>query len=343
MSITNNHICDIIFDHDYNVIKCSDSVMFFFSLKTSDLLSNNFLNYIRFSDDSLKSLKDNIEVLNLGREPEPLILKNLQRSEGDEFEYLKGYLEYHQELYRLILIDHTSEYYDTVQLHKTYLDLKKANSNKDKFVSLLAHDLRGPIANLNVIFEEILAGELELDQELGEILNSSSRSALSLIENILTWATSSDYQFNYQRSDFLIDDLFNDVVELLRPISIKKNVSIKFEKSSLQINSDKQSLMTIVRNLVNNSLKFTKSGGEITLKAYKDSEYLNISITDNGIGFEVNNDEGYADSTTGTEGEVGTGLGIPFCQLLTSGLGGELIINSNVGIGTEAIIRFADM
>ena len=343
MSITNNHICDIIFDHDYNVIKCSDSVMFFFSLKTSDLLSNNFLNYIRFSDDSLKSLKDNIEVLNLGREPEPLILKNIERSEGDEFEYLKGYLEYHQEFYRLILIDHTSEYYDRVQLHKTYLDLKKANSNKDKFVSLLAHDLRGPIANLNVIFEEILAGELELDQELGEILIGSSRSALSLIENILSWATSSDYQFNYQRSDFLIDDLFNDVVELLRPISIKKNVPIKFEKSSLQIFSDKQSLMTIVRNLVNNSLKFTKSGGEIILKAYKDSGYLNISITDNGIGFEVNNNDTQGDFTIGTEGEVGTGLGLPFCQLLTSGLGGELIINSNVGIGTDAIIRFADM
>ncbi len=344
MKITNPYIGEIILSKKLIVSDVSKHVSNIFNKELSSLKDRDIFSSFNFCTESQKAIHNTIEVLALGDTPGPIVLKDLDKDDADEFQYMNCYIESIESGYRLILVDHTTQFYDRVELNKVYSHLKEANKNKDKFISLIAHDLRAPIANFSVVFEEVINGELVLDDELTQLLSSSSKSALALIEEVLTWAQESDYEFSFKSVSFNLNKLVEEVVSFLGPIAVKKSIKVNTNVSNdLEILSDEQAVMTVIRNLLNNSIKFTPKGGEILIDCILNDEKVVIKIQDNGVGMTKESlkkmIDSESESTQGTSGEQGSGLGMNFCQMLVKGLGGNLIIKSELNIGTSVSIE----
>ena len=146
-------------------------------------------------------------------------------------------------------------------------DLTEANETKDKFFSIIDHDLRGPIGNLSVIFNEIKSGKIQLNQNLLDMLSSSTQNVYQLLEDLLTWAKSQKKTLEISPTDIKISDLIKNNIILLKTNAEKKEINITFKDAieNLWVHADKLTVSTIIRNLIQNAIKFTHSKGIITI------------------------------------------------------------------------------
>ena len=229
-------------------------------------------------------------------------------------------------------------------LEKTNLKLEELNKTKDKFFSIIAHDLRSPFNSIFGFSELLQQKKDELPAEKRntfiDAIHTSSKRIYSLLENLLQWSRMQADRIKFDPQEFPVIIVVNDVLELLRENAVSKN--IKFEKkisNDLTVYADIDMVNTILRNILSNSIKFTPPGGSIKLNAKKKDDSLHISISDNGIGIPEQEipklfriDESI--STKGTEGESGTGLGLVLCKDFVEKNGGQIWIESKEGEGT---------
>ncbi|MEI7812024.1 MAG: PAS domain S-box protein [Ignavibacteria bacterium] len=223
-------------------------------------------------------------------------------------------------------------------------ELLKLNSEKDKFFSIIAHDLKSPFQGL-IGYSEILLNDYNILSEEEKIsfigsIEELSHLSYNLLENLLEWA-----RMQTRRMSFYPEN-FNLLVELYPTISLirqtAKNKDIKFFHeidNSIFIVADKNMLSTIIRNLVSNSVKFTNRGGTVTLTAKRIDEFVQFSVIDTGIGIEKENlDKLFRIDTNisrkGTAGEGGTGLGLLLCKEMIEKHDGEIWVESETGKGT---------
>ncbi len=229
-------------------------------------------------------------------------------------------------------------------------ELQSLNSSKDKFFSIIAHDLRSPFNGLlgfsKVLYEEF--DELTKDEmrEYIGYIHSSSQNVYKLIENLLQWSRLQAGRFEFQPIKLdLYEETFK-VVNLFTSIAIDKKISII---NAIQVNTfiraDQNMITSILQNLISNSIKFTNPGGRILIRldATKDG-YNEISVTDTGVGITPENikklfkiDEHF--STVGTANEEGSGLGLALCNEMAQKNGGYMKVESKKGEGTK--ITFA--
>ncbi len=217
--------------------------------------------------------------------------------------------------------------------------LSEANSTKDRFFSIIGHDLMSPFNSI-VGFSEILLKRINKKdyndiENYARIIYDSSQRAINLLTNLLEWSRTQTGRIECNLEYLELVTKINDVVDLLDESAQQKSISIlKKLPEDMPILADKAMVETILRNLISNAIKFTNSGGEIIISIEQKSKELIVSVADNGVGIEKENFDNlfridYSYSTLGTNKEKGTGLGLLICKEFIEMHGGKIWAESN--------------
>ncbi len=236
----------------------------------------------------------------------------------------------------------------TMQIQKLNDELKSVNLNKDRFISLLAHDLKSPFNSL-LGFSELLVENFDAftESEKKDCINSiytSAQISYLLLDELLMWARVQSDQFPYKPEKMNLNNLCKSLITYHELIAKKKNISVNFDDSEVVfVLADELMLKTILRNLLVNAIKFTKENGSVKVDVSKTEENAIISVSDTGIGMlpeEISSlfDITKLKSKAGTANEKGTGLGLLLCKDMVAKHGGKIWVESTIGEGS--IFRF---
>jgi signal transduction histidine kinase len=223
--------------------------------------------------------------------------------------------------------------------------LQTINAEKDKFFSIIAHDLRGPlsafVAATQIITEEIQVMSIDEIKEITESMKTSATNIYSLLENLLEWSRMKRGGLDFVLEKLNVKNNINNCISVLSESSKKKNIEVFVAiPEKMEVLADKHMFETIFRNLVSNAIKFTHSGGKVSIKAdYGDDHSIEVKVTDSGIGMtdDLKNKLFLINEKTnrnGTEGEMSTGLGLLLCKEFIDQCGGKISVESEVGKGS---------
>ncbi|MBK8662238.1 MAG: HAMP domain-containing histidine kinase [Ignavibacteriales bacterium] len=230
------------------------------------------------------------------------------------------------------------------KLKKYSEELEVLNATKDKFFSILAHDLKSPF-NAFIGITDILAEDIDiLDKEQIKSfvldINRSAHSQFKLLENLLAWAQMQRGLMKFEPIELEINTVINDVFQLYLDNAMEKDLKLINETPlGKTIKADHNMLYLLLRNLVYNAIKFTNPGGEIRVGENATSGFSEIYVADNGVGinpsslskmFRIESQS----TTLGTAHEKGTGLGLVLCKDMVEKNGGTIRVSSEVGVGT---------
>jgi PAS domain S-box-containing protein len=216
--------------------------------------------------------------------------------------------------------------------------LKELNATKDKFFSIIAHDLKNPFNSIigfsNILERQIAENNYEGIAKYGIIIQNSSQRALDLLMNLLEWSRLQTESIAFNPECIEIVELMNDILKSLLDSANQKTIVIITEFPPLAfVSADKEMLSTVLRNLISNAIKFTHPGGKIVISAEKKQAEWMITIADNGVGIKKEAidklfriDQSY--STLGTQNEKGTGLGLLLCKEFIEKNGGRIWVES---------------
>ncbi len=223
--------------------------------------------------------------------------------------------------------------------------LKSLNDLKDKFFSIISHDLKSPIATLHSFLNILINYSDKISPEEFQKLSSKTQKSVEslslLLDNLLQWAMTQMEQVRFQPEEISIEQILQDNIELLLVSAESKQIIIQTDfPENATVKADKNMLSFILRNLLNNALKFTPSGGNIRIQVRRETNHwLMFEVIDNGIGMEESQlrllfAEHEVFTTKGTAGEKGTGLGLLLCKEFVEKNGGEISVQSQTGKGT---------
>lgn len=223
-------------------------------------------------------------------------------------------------------------------------ELQELNATKDKFFSIISHDLKGPLNSLTSFsgllinyFDSLSKEEI---QTLAKDLDKSLKNLFALLENLLEWSRSQTGAIEFKPEAFNLSELMQENIDLLTAQAGTKEITLHYPNAQpVTVMAHKNSVTTVIRNLISNAIKFTPKGGTITLSATKNNEEALISIADTGVGMskEVIDKIFRIDakhSTKGTADEKGTGLGLVLCKDFVEKNKGSIGVQSEEGKGS---------
>ncbi len=229
------------------------------------------------------------------------------------------------------------------QYDDTRRELEILNQEKNKFFSIIAHDLKSPFTAL-LGFAELLVmkgDQLPPDmvKQYATAIDRSGRKVFDLLENLLDWARIQMDKIAFEPGPHDLQFLIHKTTELMSGVVAGKGVTFTANVPPLTVFADADMVDTIVRNLVQNAIKFTPEGGEVTVAAENHGENIAITVSDTGVGMPPDRVVNLFSldkqiSTTGTGGEPGTGLGLLLCKDLVEKNGGTLEVESEIGKGS---------
>jgi len=234
----------------------------------------------------------------------------------------------------------------TIQLRIANQQLTEANVTKDKFLSIIAHDLINPFSSIIGFSDLLLSNYWEWDDKARldalKTIGHSSEQLYELLGNLLQWSRSERNTLKCNPERVNISQNIRKIVELLKVTADAKELTIEkhLDEENYFVYSDIQLLNTVIRNLLSNAIKFTPNGGKIQIRTEKNEGFLVVSVIDNGVGMSENDisklfNLGDAHSTLGTNKERGTGLGLFLVKEFVAKQGGELAIHSEKGRGSN--------
>lgn len=231
-----------------------------------------------------------------------------------------------------------------IRLEEQRAELELANSSKNKLFSIIGHDLRAPFSSIlafgDVIQKSKQSGQAINEKEIVHHIVSAAKNAYSMLENLLQWARTQTGRISFRASKVEMKSFVQTIIDSVNFSAKDKNISIKLMiENSFYAFIDKDMFETMVRNLLNNSLKFTYTNGEIVVTIKTLYAGFEISVSDNGIGMSSEQidrilHQGKVGSTYGTNGESGTGIGLLVCREFLDFHMGSWEINSQEGVGT---------
>jgi signal transduction histidine kinase len=223
--------------------------------------------------------------------------------------------------------------------------LLKLNSDKDRFISILGHDLKSPFNNLlglsELLTKNIHKYDIDKIENFATNIHESAQHSFNLLDNLLKWARAQQGNSPFKPQHLNLTDICKDALITLYPLAKTKNIVINcFTEDHLNVFADSDMLKTVLRNLVSNAIKYTNDGGTININAEEDSENVTISVSDNGIGIPPENlaklfDISEVLTTKGTAKETGTGLGLMLCKEFVEKNGGKIWVESEAGKGSD--------
>lgn len=223
--------------------------------------------------------------------------------------------------------------------------LNELNATKDKFFSIIAHDLKSPFNGILGLSSMLLneARNLDIDSILKftEIIHSSAKQTFSLLENLLDWAKTQQGGLHFEPSRIYIKHLISAEIKGINFFADQKNIHlIDHSTAEIAVFADEKMLSTVVRNLINNAIKFTPKDGSVTIKTSTENDTVLVSITDTGVGMDKETIDKLfkiesSFSTRGTENEKGTGLGLLLCIEFIEKHNGKIWAESEIGKGSK--------
>jgi len=224
-------------------------------------------------------------------------------------------------------------------------NLEILNASKDKFFSIIAHDLRNPFNTIfgfaDLIIKNIDKYDKDKIKELVETIRTSSKNTFTLLENLLTWARMQTGDIEYKPEIIDLRILFMNAVTMVEAQAMQKNITINQAYNNCsEIYGDNNMISTVLRNLLTNAIKYTNDGGLIFISSSHNGHFCEISVKDNGVGIPTQSIEKLfrVDSkfnTKGTSNERGTGLGLILCKEFVEKHGGSIMLKSGEGVGSE--------
>ena len=237
-------------------------------------------------------------------------------------------------------------------LKESEAKLRESNKTKDKFFSIIAHDLRSPFNSIlgfsNILNENFDEYDTEEQKQFLGFIHQGIQNTYKLLENLLLWSRSQRGIIDFNPKKINLHLLSLETIELLNQSVESKSITLTNQISeNFHVDADKDMLSTIMRNLISNAIKFTPQSGEISIKAHlvtneNEQNFTEITVKDSGVGIsrEIQSklfDIGENTSTEGTEHEKGTGLGLILCDEFVEKHGGKIWVESEVGKGSEFI------
>lgn len=207
------------------------------------------------------------------------------------------------------------------QIQLLNVQLQKVNNDKDRFISILGHDLKNPFTNILGLADILATEKLEKEEsdEYLAMLNDVAKRTYKLLEELLEWARVQTGNFPFRPDYFSLGQAVEDVLCHVKVSAMAKNITIRHDTNGQQVYADYGMLRTILRNLITNAVKFTRPGGVITVTAEEMPASVIVSVADNGVGMDEEIRRklfGISDiiTTKGTADEKGTGLGLILCK-----------------------------
>ena len=226
-------------------------------------------------------------------------------------------------------------------------ELEKTNKTKDKFFNIIAHDLRNPFAGIMSLSDIMQTSLVENNNEQASIflkythmIFNSSKSALSLIDNLAQWAKTQTGNIAVNHRKVSFNFLVSITIPIVSGNAFNKNISIETDLTEEDIvYADEYLITTVLRNLLTNAIKFTHTNGKIVVSTKNKDGFFEVSVNDSGIGMNPQNLEKIFKidskfSNLGTNNEKGTGLGLILCKEFVELQGGKIWVTSKVGIGS---------
>ena len=232
-----------------------------------------------------------------------------------------------------------------IHQNKIEEELRLSNQTKDKFFSIIAHDLKNPFGAIKNYSEYLLSefDHLTNDEVKEDIscIHDVSISVTHLLENLLNWARIQTGGFIYDPQKFDITELIERVINLNIEVAKLKNVNLTSEvEKSIFVQADPDMINVVLRNLVSNAIKFTNEEGKVNVSLEIIDNQVCVNVTDNGVGIPKNNlqnifaiDSSF--TSLGTNNEKGTGLGLVLCQDLVEQNKGKINVKSEVDKGSQ--------
>lgn len=225
------------------------------------------------------------------------------------------------------------------------LRLRELNTTKDKFFSIISHDLKGPFSSIlgfsELLIENLHNNDFSRAEEYATVINSSSQLAMDLLTNLTVWASVQTGRMKFNRKEVDIIAIINEVTELLNASLLQKSITIERNLPHHQpVLADEAMICAVLRNLISNSIKFSFPGGKVFISAVQKHNEVMIEVSDNGVGMKKETIDklfsiGANVTTRGTQMEEGTGLGLILCKEFVSKHGGEIWAESEYQKGSR--------
>ncbi len=223
-------------------------------------------------------------------------------------------------------------------------ELKLSNAQKDKFSSIIAHDLKSPFNSIlgfsDLLVEKIKIKDFEVADKYARFIHQSSKHVYELLMNLLEWSQAQTGRIKLNLEHFNLVVFIEDTLTPYDDIAAQKRITIKRSlPKTLPVFTDRHILYTVLRNLITNAIKFSPHGSTVNISAVKRSGEIIITVTDNGRGIPKERlgklfSIAHSESTPGTAKEKGTGLGLIICNDLIDQLGGKIWAESEEGTGS---------
>lgn len=262
-------------------------------------------------------------------------------------------------------LDYLRTPFDSVELHARvrsvlevslgYKKIEELNAFKNQLISIIGHDLKSPFTSLIGFTNLLIDAWSEKDDneklEIISLLNNTATRTYNMLCDLLNWAHAQSNKYNFEPTNFSLNSALDDIYNFYEPQAKQKNIRLIYpEIETLHVFADIDTVKTVLRNIVNNAIKFTFAGGFITISAIKEGNKALVSVSDTGKGidpkyhgeiFEISKDK----IQSGTANERGTGLGLLICKEYITRNGGKIWFESTVGHGTQMYftLKLAEM
>jgi len=230
--------------------------------------------------------------------------------------------------------------------------LQELNATKDKFFSIIAHDLKNPFNGILGISDHIVNSWQETSYEesvsMITMIRDSSQNAFNLLENLLEWSRAQTGRIDFMPEKFLLRDLVAEVFGLLGNVAEQKKITLDSQvDETLEIYADKNMILTVLRNLIANAVKFTEPNGKVKVSASGNNKEITFTVSDTGIGISKATMEKLFKisekiTSLGTHNEKGTGLGLLLCKEFIDKHGGRIWVESEIGKGSKFTFSIPD-
>jgi two-component system, sensor histidine kinase and response regulator len=240
------------------------------------------------------------------------------------------------------------------ELNKLNETLKDSNSTKDKFFSIIAHDLKNPLGAFKNVTSFLLKNFNTLQEEekldFIDLMNQSAHHVYSLLENLLNWSRSQTGRMEFNPEKFDLSMIVNDSIQLLKITADKKEITlINNIAPGTMIFADINMITTVVRNLISNAIKFTHKDGSISVSGYNNiNGFIQVEVSDTGIGMNEDIKQKlfnikHHHTTLGTGNEKGTGLGLILCKEFVEKNNGKIWVESEFNKGSKFCFTIPSM
>jgi len=253
----------------------------------------------------------------------------------------------------LKLIEEIEERKTTEQtLQFSQRELKSANASKDKFFSIIAHDLKNPfnaiIGLATMLIEDYDSFSHEEQMDFLMNIKSSAENTYRLLQNLLEWSQTQTGKIVFEPTQFYLQPIVNEIIDLVKVSADNKNIGMEMDiPKTIQVFADKNMINTVIRNLLLNAVKFTRKGGFVKIFARLIEDKVAISVEDNGVGISPEKLENLFSidvniASHGTEGEEGTGLGLILCKEFIEKNEGKIFVESKLCVGSTFTIKLPE-